>query len=178
MRAFISIVGAAAILAAAHFSPASAQQRRRYEPATGERCHVEKWDFLTVNTRSLGVHWEEGINIYDDPTPVCGHDGDYNDEYDGEDFYCNPPARYEWVTVPCDDPVDGTESDDEPPSEDSEESDDDHDEPEDDPDPDPDPDPEPEPTPALPPVGVAVAACIIVASAFRRLRQSAETLRK
>lgn len=71
---------------------ASAQEcSRRY---MGEE-HSTKWEYLTIDARSMGRPWEDGISVANQPTRVCGHDGDR--PVGGN--YCGAPADHEWRLV-------------------------------------------------------------------------------
>ena len=60
--------------------------------------HSQAWRYLTIDARSQGVPWDNGIRIHDDPTWVCGHDGTIA----ADGFYCGEPdSHHEWQQVPC-----------------------------------------------------------------------------
>ena len=76
---------------------ADAQERcqRRYY---GEEQHSQVWDYLTIDASSMGQPWEKGIPIQNQPTLVCGHDGDYVMRGQKR-LYCGDRLPHEWQRV-------------------------------------------------------------------------------
>ena len=60
--------------------------------------HSGDWDYLTIDGTSLGMPRSSGIRILDQPTLVCGHDGDFI-EVRGKKHYCGDTFAHEWRRV-------------------------------------------------------------------------------
>ena len=71
--------------------PQTRQCSRRYY---GEE-HSGEWDYYTIDARFRGMPASSGISIRNNPTHVCGHNGDRS----ARGFYCGEPADHEWREV-------------------------------------------------------------------------------
>ena len=88
-------VAVGVVLFAADAASAQECSRRYY----GEE-HTGDWEYYTIDARSRGMPASSGISIHNNPTKVCGHDG----ERGADGHYCEePPAEWRDVWA-CGDP--------------------------------------------------------------------------
>ena len=88
-------VAVGVVLFAADAASAQECSRRYY----GEE-HTGDWEYYTIDAQSRGMPASSGISIYNNPTKVCGHDG----ERGADGHYCEePPAEWRDVWA-CGDP--------------------------------------------------------------------------
>ncbi len=76
---------------------ADAQERcqRRYY---GEDHDSQDWAYLTIDASSMGQPWKKGIPIQNQPTLVCGHNGE-SVPRDHKRLYCGDSLPHEWQRV-------------------------------------------------------------------------------
>ena len=66
--------------------------------------HLGTWEYYTIDARYKGMPASSGITIQDNPTRVCGHDGDW--EMMPGKVYCGDQETSEWRDVwACGDPT-------------------------------------------------------------------------
>ena len=89
-------VGVVLFAADAAFAQENLSCSRTYH---GEE-HSGDWDYYTIDAQSLGMSASSGISIHNNPTKVCGHNG----ELASDGYYCDSPPS-EWRDVwACGDP--------------------------------------------------------------------------